>query len=129
MRSIHQSNPRRSEHVPAVERIAPALAGGREVVGRHAGDADRLQILVELEDLRVNPHVGRIHVDEDGHVAQDSDGASRRSLAQLIPLLREGKLQHLFQHALVPVLSGSLRQAPADRGGAAARATRSTRRF
>ncbi len=66
------------QHIPAIERVAPALAGGREVVGRHAGDANGLQVLVQLEEIGVNPDVGRIHVDEDGHVAEDADSAALR---------------------------------------------------
>src|SRR5690606_18252509 len=45
-------------HVPAVERVAPALAGGREVVWRHAGDHRRAAVVVEVEQLRVRPDVG-----------------------------------------------------------------------
>ena len=44
----------------------------------------------------MHPHVGRIHVDEDGHIAEDANAAARGSLAQLVPLHGEGKLQHLF---------------------------------
>ena len=46
------------ENIPVVKRIAPALAGGREVVGRYAGDADGLEFIVEFEQLGVNPDVG-----------------------------------------------------------------------
>ena len=46
--------------VPAVERIAPALAGRAEVVGRHAGDDGRLAVVVELEQLAVAPDVGAV---------------------------------------------------------------------
>ena len=108
MRSIHQLKTALGEHVPAIERIAPALAGRGKVVGRHAGYADRLQFLVEFEDLGMNPDVGRIHVDEDGHVAQDAYRTACSSLLEKVPLLRKSKLQHLLDHALARVLGGGL---------------------
>ena len=96
------------EHIPAIERIAPALAGRGKVVGWHAGYADRFQFLVELEEFRMNPDVGRIHVDEDGHVAKDAYRTACSSLLEKVPLLRKSKLQHLLDHALARVLGGSL---------------------
>ncbi len=83
------------EDVPFVQRIAPALAGGREVVRRHAGDADRREILVQLEEFRMSPHVGGVVVDEDGDVPNEADVARRAVLAQVAPLLIKGKLQSL----------------------------------
>ncbi len=64
------------QHIPAVERIAPPLPGRRKIIRRHAGNPHRLQILVQLEDFRMHPHIRRIHVDEDGHIAQDADPAA-----------------------------------------------------
>ncbi len=107
MRSIHQSKSARGEHIPAIKRVAPALAGGRKVIGRHAGNADGLQIFVEFENLRMHPNIGRIHVDEDRHIAQDPYRTACRSLFEQVPLPRKGKLQHLLDHALAPVFSGS----------------------
>ena len=64
-----------AQHAPLVERVAPALAGRGEVVGRDAGDADRAALLVKLEDLGVGPDVGAVVVDEDGDVAEDADAS------------------------------------------------------
>src|SRR5208337_1487116 len=36
--------------VPIVDRIAPELAGGREVVGRGAGDGARAEVAIEFEE-------------------------------------------------------------------------------
>ena len=71
------------EHIPAIEGVAPALAGGGEVVGRDAGDADGLEVVVEVEELGMDPDVGRIHVDEDGHVAEDADRVLGGGLAEV----------------------------------------------
>ena len=61
--------------VPAVQRVAPALAGGAEVVGRHAGHHGRPAVRVELEQLGPRPDVGALVGDEDRHVADDLDAA------------------------------------------------------
>src|SRR6185437_8767101 len=43
---------------PAVERIAPALAAGRKVVGRDTGDPKHMAFRIKLEELRMRPDVG-----------------------------------------------------------------------
>ena len=60
------------EDVPAVEGIAPALAGGGEVVWGDAGDAEGAEVGVELEDAGRRPDVGGVVVNEDGDVAEDA---------------------------------------------------------
>ena len=71
-----------AQQAPLVERVAPALAGDGEVVGRDAGDADGVALLVELEELGVGPDVGAVVVDEDGDVAEDADVFGGAVLAQ-----------------------------------------------
>src|SRR5690349_6114514 len=44
-----------TKDVPAIERIAPSLAGFAEEIGWNAGNADRVQIFVKLEDLGPAP--------------------------------------------------------------------------
>ena len=73
---------------PSVERVAPELAGGAEVVGRHAGDDGRRAALVELEQLRVGPDVGAVVGDEDRDVADDADLARVGICAHPRPLAR-----------------------------------------
>ena len=77
----------------------------------------------------MNPDVGRIHVDEDGHVAQDANRAARGGRAQVVPLQGEGELQHLLLGQRAAVLLRLPGPAPSARGGAAAPATRSMRRW
>src|SRR5258708_12776972 len=90
-------------YVPAVQRIAPALAGRAESIGRNAGNHRRLQILVEIEEIGVAPDIDAVIVDEDGHVADDLDSALGAVDAQRAPLLEEGELNHTlnFQFALL----------------------------
>ena len=66
----------------------------------------------------MHPHVGRIHVDEDGHIAQNPDpvfAAASRSCS----IAGKRELQHLFLRQCPAMLRGDLRQclgiAPAHR--------------
>ena len=84
------------EGAPFVERIAPALAGGGEVIGRDAGDADGVELLVELEDFGVSPDIGAVVVDEDGDIAHDLDALFGAVGANGAPLLVEEELDGLL---------------------------------
>ena len=57
------------EHLPVVERVAPQLPGLAEVIWRHARHGHRPALLVEQEDFRVRPHVGRVARHEDRYIA------------------------------------------------------------
>src|SRR5262249_29172778 len=61
---------------PVVQRVAPQLPGGGEVVRRHPCDKPRPPPLVEQEQLGVRPDVGRVAGHEDGHVADETQPAS-----------------------------------------------------
>ncbi len=84
------------EQAPLVERIAPALAGGGEVVGRNSRDACGSALLVELKDFGVSPDVGGVVADEDGDVAEDFDLALDAVGAEGVPLLGEEELDDLL---------------------------------
>src|SRR6202011_581432 len=60
------AEPRPLDLRPVIERIAPALAGGAEVVWRDAGDDRGLPLAVEAEEIGMGPHVGAVVCDEDG---------------------------------------------------------------
>ena len=100
MRATHQSKPRSWSRPQLVERVAPALAGGREVVRWDAGDARGQALLVELEDFGVGPDVGAIVADEDGNVAEDADFAVGAVAAKGAPLLGEEELDDLLDGEL-----------------------------
>src|SRR5207302_319444 len=85
-----------AQRIPAVQWIAPALAGGGEVVRRHARDADQLPLFIQLEEIRVGPDVRAVVVDEYGNVAEDADVARVRVFAQRGPLLADQVLNRLF---------------------------------
>jgi len=72
--------------VPAVQRIAPALTGRAEVIGRHACDHGRFAALVEQVLAGMGPDVGRVVRDKNGRVARDQDAARIGVLAQALPL-------------------------------------------
>ncbi len=75
--------------IPAVEGIPPELPGRAEVVGGNAGDACRCAVRVEVEEVLVRPHVGRVERGVDGNVAQDRDTAIARLRAKLAPARHE----------------------------------------
>jgi hypothetical protein len=57
---------------PLVERIAPALPGRGEIIRRNTRHPNRIPAVVELEDLRMRPHIRAVVADKDGHIAQGS---------------------------------------------------------
>jgi len=85
-----------AELAPAVERVAPALAGGGEIIGRDAGDAEHVAVFVKLEEFGMGPDVGGVVVDEDGDVAEDADVALAAVGAKGAPLLVEEELDDLL---------------------------------
>ena len=75
-----------------VEWVAPELTVGAEVVRRHAGDLNGHVSLVELEFLRLAPHVGGVHRHIDGDVADDADAETVDVALERTPLPEEEKL-------------------------------------
>mmetsp|Transcript_57671 Transcript_57671/g.135803 ORF Transcript_57671/g.135803 Transcript_57671/m.135803 type:complete len:460 (-) Transcript_57671:536-1915(-) len=57
--------------VPAVQRVAPALAQRPEVIGRHASDDGGLEVVIEVVQVRARPAVGTVVRDEDRQVTHD----------------------------------------------------------
>ena len=80
---------------PVVERVAPALAGGAEVVGRHAGHHGRPAGGVQHEQVLAGPHLGALVGDEDRRVADDLHAAGMGMGAQRRPLSEEAPLAEL----------------------------------
>src|SRR6478609_2617477 len=94
---------------PIVERVAPTLAVGAEVVGRHAGHAATLTLLVEQEQLLVLPDVGAVVSHEHRDVADQQHAEMTRMTAQPLPLA----IEHQLNELVVRDLFG---QAAASRG-------------
>ena len=74
---------------PVVQRIAPELTRGAEIVRRYTGHHDRLTSLVEFEQVLVRPHVRTVVGHEDRNVAHDGDSEGTRFGAHGSPLLGE----------------------------------------
>ncbi len=77
---------------PAVMRVAPALAGGGKIVGRHPGHNGGVAAGVELEQVGPGPYIGAVERNENRHVAHQPHafvvgvGAQRGPLAEKAPL-------------------------------------------
>ena len=94
---------------PAVEGIAPELAGGGKAIRRAARHGDGGVALVQLEELGVCPGVGAVHGHVDRDITHDLDAAAVGVALQLAVLLEELELQvHLefnieIQHPAVVI--------------------------
>ena len=82
--------------VPVVQRVAPQLPVGAEVIRRHAGHRLGHELVVQLEELGLGPHVGGIHGHVDGQVADDADVQRVDVVPQRVPLLEEQVL-HVYE--------------------------------
>jgi hypothetical protein len=71
---------------PAVLRVPPMLSVPAEAIRRVAGHAPGLSAPVELEKLRVTPHVSAVVRHENGKVANQSYAQAMGVLAQCPPL-------------------------------------------
>lgn len=86
--------------VPVVDGISPVLAGGRELVGRRAGDTYGITGGVDLKELGCGPHLDGVARDIDGQVADDEDVALVGIGLEAAPLTIEEVLRHLVvEHA------------------------------
>src|SRR5262249_16417311 len=81
-----------AHRVPVVERIAPALAGGTEGIGRNAGDDFGSEISLEAIEFLVGPDIGAVVINKDCDIAHDADRCAGAVLADCAPLLPEKKL-------------------------------------
>ena len=77
---------------PAVQRVAPALAGGAEKIGPNAGDNAHPALFVQLEQLLARPDLGALAGNEDGGVADDFHTAFIGIGPQLFPLAEKTPL-------------------------------------
>src|SRR6185369_13295228 len=108
---------------PVVQGIAPALAGGAEVVRRHARHDRGLALRIQQVLRAVGPDLRRVVRDEDRRVADDAHAARMRMAAQALPLLYELPLHEtpetdLFGSVLLQAGEGRV-VAPGELGGPA----------
>ena len=81
--------------VPVVQRVAPELTLGVEVVRRHAGDREGLAARVEREQPPVPPDLDAVAIDVERQVAEQVDAALVRIALERGPLQLE---QVLLEH-------------------------------
>ncbi len=81
---------------PIVDWVAPKLAGGAEIIGRHAGIDQLAAVAVEQEQMRVRPDVGGIVRSEKGGIADDFHAALAGMTSQRVPLAEEEELPELL---------------------------------
>src|SRR5208337_2884543 len=79
-------------HVPAIKRIAPALAVLAEKIRRHAGDDLGIEYGVQAKQIRMGPDIGAVEIHKDGDVAHDANGMLRAVGTKRLPLLEEKEL-------------------------------------
>ena len=95
---------------PPVERVPPALPGGAEVVGRHAGHQRRLAGVVEIELLPIQPDVGAVVGQKDRQVADEGDPARVGVAAQRLPVAGEPPLDEAGELDVAGVVAAEVRQ-------------------
>ena len=71
---------------PVIERIAPQLSGGAEIIGRHAGHLQRVAPGVQTEHVLVRPDVRTVPAGEDRNISNDGDAFFIGIFLQIVPL-------------------------------------------
>ena len=95
----------RTHGIPIIERVAPELAVGAEIVRRDTGDGARLPVGVEAKLRRLRPDVRAVGRDVHGQVADDAHAVRVRVGAHRVPLAGELRLEISVQeHAVVEPL-------------------------
>ena len=76
--------------LPFIKRIAPELAIRRKVIRRHARHRRRpTRLSIQLKQLRIGPHVGRVRRHKDRDVADNLDAPRGRRRPQRPPLCKK----------------------------------------
>ena len=88
---------------PAVQRVAPELAGLGKIVRRDAGHPLRDAPAVQLEDVRMGPGVRGILRHVDRHVAEEADA---EAVAVGFPFIPLGKEEVLDEKVEVDLAKG-----------------------
>jgi hypothetical protein len=118
---------------PVVQRVAPQLTVGGEVVGRYAGDDGQAAIRVRAKLFAVCPDVDGVGRDVNRQIAKQQDAARVRIGTQRLPLLLKSELvaaHDLHRFAVHPSRGGerarmsiAQRHRPAPPVGAPSRLT------
>ena len=105
-RTVNTANPPAvsvtAHGIIVVQGVAPKLTVFAEIIRRHACDLNGDIFLIQQEKLRACPHIGGVHGDIDGHIADYLNAVLVRVLMQSVPLLKEQQLNVLKKpHILV----------------------------
>src|ERR1035437_2542983 len=106
--------------VPAIKRIAPALAVFAEKIRGHAGDDFGIEFGIQAKQIGVGPDIGAVEIYEDRDVAHDANGTLRAIGTKRLPLFEEKELHgaadvELIKHFHVRLLDRhgvAMRQSP-----------------
>ena len=83
----------RRHRVPVIQRVAPELAVLGERIGRHSRDLGGHIVPVQLEKLRIAPHIGGVERDIYRNIADKLHAVVMCVGVELLPLLIEEVLQ------------------------------------
>ena len=95
---------------PAVQRVAPALAGGAEAVGRHPGNHGGAAGAVKFEQVRAGPDLGALVSNEDRDIAHDAHALCVGIGLESPPLAKKHPLTKLPKQAVARQRQPGLRQ-------------------
>src|ERR1700692_2585097 len=76
-------------HVPAIKRMAPALAVFTEKIWGHAGDDFGIEGGVQTKQSGGGPDIGAVKIQKDRDAAHDAKGTLRAVDAERLPLFEE----------------------------------------
>ena len=89
-----------AQDFPAVQRAAPSLSGGAEVIGWNSSHNQGVATSIELEQVRPRPHIGAVMGDEYRQIPYDGNLALLCCPAYFRPLLKETELEILLESDL-----------------------------
>ena len=81
--------------VPVIQRVAPQLPRGRKSVRRTARHLGRVQVLVQLELVRVAPYIDAVQRNVDGKIADNLNILRFGVILQCLPLTEKQVLHRL----------------------------------
>ena len=83
--------------IPTIQRIAPKLSVCGESIRRASCNCSRHIVFIQLKQLRVSPCVRTVHCYINRNISDNLDTLTVRIRFELIPLLKEFKLQILLE--------------------------------
>ena len=82
----------RRRNIPAIERVAPKLTSGAEIIGRNARNGSGPPSFIQAKQLRMSPHVSAVVSDIDRNVAHDANAVTTAEISYLFPLPKKFEL-------------------------------------